>query len=99
MRKDDYKEAINEIKASTKLKNETISKITNKKSSKKWVYAISTVMIAVVIAISIVIPIRNNNITEQNDPIKVIADNGTLPKIENFDTLKGILKSKQQQSS
>ena len=96
MRKEDYKEAINQIYASNKLKNETVQKITKRKNNKGWIYALSTGLIAIVVAISIVIPMRNNKITEENDPLKIIADSGSLPKVENFNNFKKIIKNKQQ---
>ncbi len=95
MRKDDYKQAIDEIHASNKLKNETVSYITKKKNSKGWAYGISTVMIAAVIAVSIIVPMRNNKLQEENDPLKIIASTGELPKVENFDNLKKLMEENQ----
>ena len=92
MHRDDYKQAIDKIHATSKLKNETLIKVTKRKSSRNWIYVLSTAMIAAVIAVSIVVPIKNNKKLEENDPIKLIADTGTLPKVENFENFKKILK-------
>ncbi len=96
MNKDNYKEAINEIKASSKVKNETINRITTvkRKTRQKLVYTLSTVMIAAVIIISIAIPLKYRNTTEENQPTKIVADKGGLPRVENFENLCNILETK-----
>ncbi len=60
MKKQDYIDAINEIKVEDKLKKETLEKVKEKKNYTKRVYSIATAIIVFVIAISIAIPININ---------------------------------------
>ena len=89
MKKKEYIDAIDEIKADRTLKTETLNKITAKKKSKK-IPAIATAMIIFVIAISIVIPMNNNK--NKQTPLQVIEENNGLPKLENFENFYNIMK-------
>ena len=60
MKKKDYAEIMNEIEVDNKLKQETLSKIKQKKSYTKRIYTVASALIVFVIAISIAIPLNNN---------------------------------------
>lgn len=90
MKKKDYIDAMNEFEVDNKLKNETIQKITKKKSSHRFVYGFATVLVAFVIGISIAIPMNDNK--NQEDPIEIVAENDGLPKLGNFENFYKIIK-------
>lgn len=92
MKKQDYIDAINEIKVEDKLKKETLEKVKEKKNYTKRVYSIATAIIVFVIAISIAIPLNNNK--NKVTPIEVVAENNGLPKIESFENLYNIMNEK-----
>ena len=93
MKKKDYVEIMNEIEVDNKLKQETLSKIKQKKSYTKRIYAVASVLIVFVIAISIAIPLNNNK--NKETPIVAVEKNNGLPKVENFETLYNILKNRK----
>ena len=97
MKKQDYIDAINEIKVEDKLKKETLEKIKEKKNYTKRVYSIATAIIVFVIAISIAIPLNNNK--NKVTPIEVVAENNGLPKIESFENLYKIMNEKSSEYS
>lgn len=91
MKKQDYIDAMNEFEASSKLKNETIQKMTKKKTGSKLIYGLATVLVAFVIGISIAIPMNDNK--NKVTPIEIIAENDGLPKVENFENFYSIIKN------
>ncbi len=89
MKKQDYIDAVNEIKASEELKRNTLEKITKSKKNYKWVYSLATAMVVFAVAISISIPMsKNKNVVT---PIEVVQKNNGLPKVENFQNLYDML--------
>lgn len=90
MKKKDYVEIMNEIEIDNKLKQETLSKIKQKNSYGKRIYAIASALIVFVIAISIAVPISNNK--NKETPKAVVEKNNGLPKVENFDTFYNLIK-------
>lgn len=90
MKKKEYIDAIDEIKADRSLKSKTLNKITERKKTRK-ISVIATSIIIFVIAISIVIPMNNNK--NKVTPIQVIEDNNGLPKLENFENFYNIMKN------
>ena len=97
MKKQDYIDAINEIKVEDKLKKETLEKVKEKKNYTKRVYSIATAIIVFVIAISIAIPLNNNK--NKVTPIEVVEENNGLPKIESFENLYNIMNEKSSEYS
>ncbi len=93
MKKKDYAEIMNEIEVDNKLKQETLSKIKQKKSYTKRIYTVASALIVFVIAISIAIPLNNNK--NKETPIVAVEKNNGLPKVENFETLYNILKNRK----
>lgn len=91
MRKKEYIDAIDEIKADKNLKSKTLEKITERKKYKKMYTAIATSIIVFVIAISIAIPINHNK--NKETPIKIVEENNGLPRVENFENLYNMLKN------
>ena len=90
MNKKDYVETMNEIEIDNKLKQETLSKIKQKNSYAKRIYAIASALIVFVIAISIAVPISNNK--NKETPKAVVEKNNGLPKVENFETFYNLIK-------
>ena len=79
MKKKDYAEIMNEIEVDNKLKQETLSKIKQKKSYTKRIYTVASALIVFVIAISIAIPLNNNK--NKETPIVAVEKNNGLPKV------------------
>lgn len=97
MSKKDYIDAINEIKAEETLKENTLQKIkTTKKKKSNIIYSLALATIAFIIAISIAVPINHNKNTA--DLIKQVKQDNGLPKIENFENLYNLAKSKNDES-
>ncbi len=90
MKKKDYVEIMNEIEIDNKLKQETLSKIKQKNTYGKRIYAIASALIVFVIAISIAVPISNNK--NKETPKAVVEKNNGLPKVENFETFYNLIK-------
>ena len=90
MKKKEYIDAIDEIKADRKLKTETLNKITLKKKSRK-ISILATAIMAFALAISIVIPMNNNK--NKTTPIQIVQENNGLPKVENFENFYNIIKN------
>lgn len=98
MSKKDYIDAINEIKAEETLKKNTLQKIkTTKKKKSNIIYSLALATIVFIIAISIAVPINHNKNTA--DPIKQVKQDNGLPKIENFENLYNLAKSKNDESN
>ncbi len=89
MKKQDYIDAMNEVKVDDKLKNKTFEIVKEKKRNTKRIYAFATAMVVFVIAISIAVPLNNNK--NRVTPIEVVEENNGLPKIENFENLYNIM--------
>ena len=90
MKRKEYINAINEIEVDEKMKQNVLKNVKNKNSYKRKYSILATSIVAVVIGISIVIPltINKNKVTQ----IEIAEENNGLPKLENFETLYDILK-------
>ncbi len=93
MKKKEYVDAINEIKADEELKKKVLEKTSEKRYNRKAYTRFATAIIIFVIAISIAIPININK--SEVTPIEIIEENNGLPKIETFDNLYNIMKDKK----
>ena len=67
-----------------------------KKKSRK-ISILATILIAFVIAISIIIPMNSNK--NKVTPIEIVEENNGVPKIENFENFYNIIKNIKTQSS
>ena len=90
MKKKEYIDAMNEIKASKELKHKVLDE-TNKIRGHKRIYSIlATSAIAIVLALSIAIPLNMNR--NKVTPIDAIEENGGLPTVGNFKNLYKLIK-------
>ncbi|MGN1298778.1 MAG: beta-propeller domain-containing protein [Candidatus Scatovivens sp.] len=97
--KENYKKAIEQIHASSELKNKTFEKITQKKS-KKLIYMKYLSACAVIIIIFSIVGIYRDNVNNQNNQINIAISKGeenstestVLPRFNSIEELKDVLK-------
>lgn len=95
MKKKEYIDAMDEIKASKSLKSKTLENVTRKKNYIKTYLAVGASAFIFVMAISIGIsPINNNK--NRVEPLENVEQNEELPKLENFENLYDIIKEKEE---
>lgn len=96
MKKKEYIDAINEIKADEDLKTKTLSKITKKRNFKIMYSVAATFVIALVIGVSAIMPMRNNR--NKSSIVEIEEQESVLPKINNFENLCNIIKTSYNNS-
>lgn len=93
MKKKEYIDAIDEIKASKSLKNKTLEKISKKKNNLKTYLPLVASAFIVVATVSMgILPINSNK--NKVAPLEVIEQDEGLPKLENFENLYEIVEDK-----
>lgn len=96
MKKKEYIDAINEIKADEDLKTKTLSKITKKRNFRIMYSVAATFVIALVIGVSAIMPMRNNR--NKSSIVESEEQESVLPKINNFENLCNIIKTSYNNS-
>ncbi len=101
MNKDNYKKALDQIHASSELKNKTFEKILNKKSKKIFYLKYLSVAAVIIVVCSVILTrVKENevpNIAINNQTNKEIKIND-LPRFKNIDELKEVLNKNQVNS-
>ena len=86
----DYINSINEIKLDEEVKRGVLNKMKEKeRRNYRPVYLYATMVIVFVLIVSIALPLGTH--VNETDPIKIVADNGGLPKVGNFKNLYKML--------
>ena len=93
MKKKEYVDAINEIKADENLKQNVLNNVTKNKKNKKIYSILEASVIAFVMIISITVPIINDK--NEVTPIEIVEQNNGLPTLGNFENLYNIMKDKE----
>lgn len=99
MNKDNYKKAIDQIHVKESLKQNTFEKVLEQKNSKKKTYIkyfISCAAMFLIIFSTGIIYIKNEEKVNNNNNIQISKKTDDLPRFENIEQLKKVIKKNQK---
>lgn len=100
MNKENYRKALDQVRASDELKSKTFEKIVDKKSNKNYIKYLSVVAVIIIVCTAIFSRPKENNVTNIaiNQQTNVETRKNDLPRFKNIEELKNVLDGNQMSS-